>query len=256
MRSASNTRGTDVNAKTGIRIAASTATAVLIGLTSVVGVSASTAPTPGSGALLTTLKQKCDSAVQKRETALTADVSHINAATGLTSGDKSALLATESSDASGLTALDATIQSDTTLAQAKADCQKIVTQYRVYVVFEPQVHLVIAADQIGAVSAKISTLAGELQQKLGSNPNPTVQAALTDLQKQVSSAQSAVNGLSATLLAQTPAGYPGTTTTFKSALSSIKSARSDLEQARSDVETIKNALQSSGGSSASPTPSV
>jgi hypothetical protein len=172
----------------------------------------------------------------------------------LNSGDKSALLATESSDASGLTALDATIQADTTFAQAKTDCEKIVNEYRVFVVFEPQVHLVIAADQIGAASTKIASLASQLQQKLGSNTNPVVQAALADLQKQVGAAQTSVTGLSATVLAQTPSGYPGNKSTFSSALASIKSAKSDLEQARADIETIKNAIKPSA--SPSPTPSV
>jgi hypothetical protein len=248
-----------MRAKTGIRVAAGTATALLVGLTSMVSAGASTPPTPNpanSGKLLSTLKQKCDQAVQKRETALSSDASKINAATGLTSSDKSALLATESSDASGLTALDATIQADTTSSQAKADCEKIVTDYRVYVVFEPQVHLVIAADTVTSAATKISGLASELQQKLGSNPNPAVQAALADLQKQVAAAQTSVNGVSATVLAQTPSGYPGNKSVFTSARASVQSAVSDLKQARSDVETIKDAIKNSSSATPTPTPSV
>jgi len=249
-----------MRAKTGIRVAAGTATAILIGLTSMVSASAATPPTPktpaATGQGLAILKQKCDQAVQKRETALGNDATKINAATGLTSSDKSALLATESSDASGLTALDATIQADTTFSQAKTDCEKIVTQYRVFVVFEPQVHLVIAADTVGSAATKITSLASELQQKLGSNQNPAVQAALADLQKQVAAAQASVSGLSATVLAQTPSGYPGNKSVFTSALASVQSAVSDLKQARSDIDTIKDALQPSSGATPTPTPSV
>ena len=230
------------------------------GVPSMVGASAADNPTSKTpavaGQALSKLKQKCDQAVQKRESALSGDASHINSATDLSSGDKSALLGTESSDASGLTALDATIQADTTFSQAKTDCEKIVTDYRVYVVFEPQVHLVIAADRVGSVATKITALASELQQKLGSNTNPTVQAALADLQKQVAAAQTSVSGVSATVLAQTPSGYPGNKSVLTSALASVQSAIKDLKQARSDVETIKDAIHPSASASPAPSPSV
>jgi hypothetical protein len=249
-----------MKAQTAIRVAAGTAAAVCIGFTSVVGASAANNPAAKgqavTGQALTTLKQKCDQAVQKRESTLTGDASHINSATDLSSSDKSALLGTQSSDASGLTSLDATIQADTTFSQAKTDCEKIVTDYRVYVVFGPQVHLVIAADKVGSLATKITTLASELQQKLGSNTNPTVQAALADLQKQVAAAQASVSGVSATVLAQTPSGYPGNKSVFTSALASVQSAIKDLKQARSDVETIRDAIHPSASASPAPSPSA
>lgn len=238
------------------RIGLGVATSLAFATTSAVSVGAANVaanPSPAAtGQALTAIKGRCNTAVQNRETALTNDASRINGAANLTSSDKTALLSVQSNDASGLTALDATIQADTTWQQAHSDCEKIVDDYHVYVLFKPQVHIVIAADTVSSVDSEISSLATQLQQKLGSNTNPTVQAALADLTKQAAGAQSAVSGVSAAVLALTPSGYPANKTTLQSGFSSISTARGDLEQARADIEMIRNALEGS----ATPSPSA
>ena len=182
-------------------------------------------------------------AVQDRETKLTADAVRINGAADLTAADKSALLGIESSDASGLTALDTTIQGDTTLEEARTDCKKIVSGYHVYALFDPQVHLVIAADAISGANTKVSALATQLQQKLDGNTNPAVKAALADLAKHVAGSESAVTGVSSSVLALTPSGYPGNKPTLQTAQKSLTTARADLKQARTDIDTIRDALK-------------
>ena len=228
-------------------------------------VQAKTPPTPNASASaakatdLSTVKSKCNDAVQKRLTTLTGDVGKINGAGDLSGSDKSSLLSIASSDSSGLTALDATIQADTTVLQARSDCKKIVDDYRVYVLFEPQMHFVIAADRITAAVTKISGLESQLQTAINGISDPTqkaaAQAALTDLESKLTATQAAISGITAQVLALTPSGYPGNIGTLQSAKSAAQSAKSDLQAGRADVTTIRDALKAGHTGKHSPAPS-
>ncbi len=61
------------------------------------------------------------------------------------------------------------------------------------------------------------------------------QAAFTDLKNQVSTAQSATNGESAQILAQTPTGFPGNWQVFLAARTNATNARTDLRAAYGDA---------------------
>lgn len=141
-----------------------------------------------------------------------------------------------------LTSLNATIQSDSTELKALSDCAKIVTGYYVYVLYDAQLFLVGAADTITTIDNTASSLEKELQTELSGNTNATVQSALADLVKQVGAAGSSADGVSAKVLAVTPAGYSSSVSVLQSAYASLLSARADLEQANSDLNTIREAL--------------
>jgi hypothetical protein len=206
------------------------------------GLAADTAiPTPNATTLAAT-KSACNTAVSNREGELSLDVSRISAITSLTPSDKSALLAIESSDASGLTSLNATIQSDSTELATLSDCAKIVTGYYVYVLYDPQLFLVGAADTITAIDGNAASFEKELQTELSGNTNPTVQSALADLSKQVAAAGSSASGVSAKVLSLTPSGYSSEVSVLQSAYASLLSARADLQQASADLTTIRTAL--------------
>src|ERR1019366_8299375 len=74
-----------------------------------------------------------------------------------TSGDKATLLSQLSADASGLQTLLGTIDADTTVAKALADTETIVTGYRVFLLEQPKVHLVIAADTETTIESNLQS---------------------------------------------------------------------------------------------------
>jgi hypothetical protein len=158
------------------------------------------------------------------------------------------LLATLNADLSGLTALRATIAADTTAAQARTDYQKIFTDYRVYWLVLPQVHYAAAADDITtAVLPRLTDAQTKLAALLAgpdaAKNTPAVQAAMTDLVNQIAAATTVTTGLSATVLAYTPAQVNANHNLMRQARQTLQSARTDIKAARADVATIAGALK-------------
>jgi hypothetical protein len=227
-----------------------------LGLAGSVAVDADSTPVPSPSATpsaaphslaLGALKVLCNTAVQRRLAVLAADDTFVKDSVALTGADQSTLEAQISADQQGLTALDQTIQSDNTFAQAHADCELIVTDYRVFVMEDPKIHEVIAADGVGKVDSTFDTLIPELQNLINvSSVSSTVkaqaQADLNALTGKVTASHTSISGVTASVINLTPAGWPGNQTDLKSARQNIKTASTDLAGARTDVNDILQLL--------------
>ncbi len=227
-----------------------------LGLAGAVAVDADTTPTPSPSAspsaaphsiTLTALKARCNAAVQRRLGTLGADGTFVKDSPELTGADQTKLEGQITADEQGLSALDKTIQGDTTWAQAHSDCMLIVTDYRVYVLENPKVHEVIAADGITKVDGTFEALTPELQALINnSSVSATVkaqaQADLNDLTSKVNASHTSVSGVSASVINLDPAGWPGNQVVLKSAAQNIRTARTDLAGARTDVNDILQLL--------------
>ena len=228
------------------------------GLSGSVAVDAQTTPTPAPAATstpaphtvtLATLKEHCNAAVQRRLGTLGADGTFVKDSAALSSSDRTTLEGQIGADQQGLTALDKTIQSDTTYHQAWTDCQTIVTGYRVYVLQDPKIHEVIAADGVTKVNATFATLIPELQTLINnSSVSATVkaqaQADLNDLTSKVNASRTSISGVTASVINLVPAGWPGNQVDLKSAAQNIKTARADLTGAGADANHIIQLLGS------------
>ncbi len=223
-----------------------------LGLAGSVAVDADTTPTPASTATptpapqpigLTALKAACNVAVQRRMGTLAADDTFVKDSAALTGSDRTTLEGQISADQVGLPALDKTIQGDTTYKQAWADCQTIVTGYRVYVLEDPKIHEVIAADGVTKVDETFVTLIPELQSLINnSSVSVTVkaeaQADLNDLTSKVDASQTSISGVASSVINLTPSGWPGNAVQLKSAAQNIRTARTDLAGAGADANHI------------------
>ena len=243
-----------MNARTVIGAAAAMAASAAIGLAAPASgwaassstPAASPAPSPSADALAQ-LKARCDNEVQRRRGTLGADRAFVQQSVALTDADRSALESQIDADVSGLTMLDTTIQGDTTYAQAHSDCERIVTDFRVYVLEDPKIHEVIAADGITKADASFQALIPMLQSDVNASSEPPnvkqeAQAALNDLSSKVASSASAIAGVAASVIGLTPQGYPGNAGTLAAAQQSIKTARHGLDGARADVTTVLHLL--------------
>ena len=227
-----------------------------LGLAGSVAVDADTTPVPSPSATPTpaphtvsvaALKVRCNTAVQRRLATLGADDTFVKQSSALTSADQTTLESQIGADQSGLTALDATIQGDTTFAQAHSDCELIVTDYRVYVMEDPKIHEVIAADGVSKADVTFEALIPELQSLINASSvsatdKAQAQADLNDLTSKVDASHTSISGVTASVINLTPAGWPGNQVDLKSARSNIHTARTDLSGARADVNHILQLL--------------
>ena len=147
----------------------------------------------------------------------------------------------------GIQGLIPQVQAATTCAEVGQAAHTMVWSYRVYLVMTPQTHLTIAADQETSLEATFvslePTLATAIQSAAATGQNvAAAQASYGDLVSKVTAAQSETNGVSATVLAQTPAGSPGNWGVFTTARGSLTAAAGDLESAHTDALAIESDL--------------
>jgi len=168
-----------------------------------------------------------------------------NTSNHLTSSDRQTLQNDINSfELPGIEALQSQVQQATTCAQLRADAHSMVLTYRVYLVMTPQTHLTVVADGEIYIENVLSSLESTISSAIDKSQTNGVkvsgaQAAFIDLQRQVSAAQGETNGLSAQLLAQTPAGSPGNWQLFLQARTNLTIARDDLHTAYADALQIK-----------------
>jgi hypothetical protein len=125
------------------------------------------------------------------------------------------LLAIIASSKSALVALQAEIDADTgDLAALKEDCQRIVTDNRIYALRLPQINLVMSIDRLDASMAKFDALHDQLVAAIAAantagDPDAAEAAeTLTKLEAKLASAKTTLDGIDVgALLALTPADY-------------------------------------------------
>src|ERR1039458_6530004 len=220
---------------------------------------ASPSPSATSGACsgstaarLACIDQRASQAVSAREAALqkmTSDVNDSADSADITSSDKATLLGQLSADASGLQTLLGTIDADTTVAKALADTETIVTGYRVFLLEQPKVHLVIAADTETTIESNLQSKLPSIQTAINNSSasaaqKAAAQTAFNDCTTQAAAAQSASAGIVSDVITLLPSGYPGNQPTLVSARDSAQTARSDLGKCKTDIETIRTDLAS------------
>jgi hypothetical protein len=197
---------------------------------------------------LTEIKANAASAISLRLSALTTAISAVNNNVWLTSSDKSTLLNTLDGDQSNLTALAPKIQADTTIPQARTDAQSIVLTYRVFALAIPQVRLSAATDDIiGGALVRLgdakNRLSGLLSGVDSSKDTPAVQALMSDLANRIQTVTTATSGLSASILALTPAEYDANYTLLSAPRQTLVTSGYNLGEARNDIETVVGDLK-------------
>jgi hypothetical protein len=208
----------------------------------------STSASASASAKLVTIQAAAKLAVANRIAALNEAIPKVSANQVVTAADRAALLTILNGDLNAITALGAKIAADTSAAEASADYQTIFTGYRVYALALPQVRYAEAADDLAggvvtSLTAAQSTLAALLAGADSAKNTTAVQAWMSDLGHQISAITSATNGLSATVLADTPAQYDANHALLSQPRASLAGARTDAKTARSDVANVLKALQ-------------
>jgi hypothetical protein len=230
------------------------ASGVMVGGVAAAAGAAATAGSSGSGssgnsgssavpATLAGIKAKAATDIGDRTTALNGATARVSAAKGLGTGQP-ALVSYLGTDLSPLQQLNQTMQADTTVQQAAHDFGTIFSDYRVYVLVLPAAR--IAGDADHATAAAIPSLtadAAKAQAHVTPANQAQLQPLLDDLNGQISTATNATNGLTATVLAFTPAQWNADHGLLAAATSSSRAADAALRQGRADVQQIRQDLK-------------
>jgi hypothetical protein len=203
--------------------------------------SANSGPTTLAG-----IKAQANTEITKRVDSLNSAIAKANAAKGLGSG-QSGLVSHLSADIVPLQQLNQRIQGATAVNQARQDFTSIFTGFRVYRLVLPATSLAAAADRDTATAIPVlSSDTTKAQGYVNSGNQAKLQPLIDDLTTESTKAANATSGLSATVLAYTPAQINANSNLLNPAKSSVKTARGALEKGASDVIQIRHVLRSEG----------
>ncbi len=165
----------------------------------------------------------------------------------VTATDKAQLQSDLSNELAGMQSLEQQVRGDTTCAELVADAQTMVFTYRVYYVMTPQTELVVVADAETGIASNIVRwepgIQAAISYEAAHGKHVTLaQQALDDLKVQLTDALGTLDGVSSTVLSQTPQGYPGNHAVFVAGRNSCAAAFGDLGHARADLGTILRVL--------------
>ena len=235
----------------GVAVAATTTTTT----TSTSSASATTPTTPVSNprctpAGFTAAQQLVESDLAGRVTQLAAlSGAAGNTANHLSSGDRQTLNTDITTvELPGIQTLQTQVQSVTTCVGLRAVARAMVFNYRVYVVMTPQTRLTIVMDDESYIEGVFTSLEPQIATAIQNAQNAgkdvtAAQAALSDFEHQVTTAQGETTGQTAQILAQTPTGYPGNWRVFLAARTNAANARADLHAVYADAQHVRTDLQ-------------
>ena len=167
-------------------------------------------------------KSKAIAAIDKRLAWLDVLTGHVDNAKNLTADHKATLLAKIDADRTGLRALRAEIVADDDGPTFRQHAQEIVTDYRVYLLLTPQVHMTIVADAMDAAYAKLDAVADKLAAQ-GKD--------VTQLRAKIDDAKAHADPVPGHILPLVPHGYPDNKPVLDQARADLHTARTDLHEA-------------------------
>lgn len=193
-------------------------------------------------------KSRGEAEVNRRLATLDRLASQVQQVKRLSADHRTALLNELDQAKAGLSALLAKIQGDSDVATLRADLRTIVDGYRVYVFLVPQVHLIVAADVMLAITATFDDIEVKLQALIdkaaaAGKDTAAAQAALVALQSAVGSAKTSATAVISDVLPLTASGYPGNRGTISSARDKLRAARQSLNEARQQAKAAIDALR-------------
>lgn len=211
-------------------------------------------PTRAAGKV-DSLQARAQTEIQRRITSLTELSAKVSSIKRLSAAQKTTLTSQIQSEITSLTTLQAKIQADTDPAVLKADVQSIVTSYRVYALFMPQIRLLAASSVLMETADKMSSLSANLQTRItaaqaaGANVS-NMQASLADMNAKIADANIQANAIIASVTPLTPAGFPGNKTILQSAQTKLQTGIADLKTAGTDARQIIQGLVVAGNGEA------
>ncbi|HEX8931562.1 MAG TPA: hypothetical protein VF810_00225 [Patescibacteria group bacterium] len=210
-----------------------------------------TGKTEAKTANLSNLETKCTNDINMRFASLNKAETRINGLAKLTAAQKQQFISEINSDISGLQAVQTQCTNDFNAGNIKAlraDYMSIFANFRVYYVFLPQLHLLIASDTMGVTADKLTDYATKLQDRIQKAGNPSnLTSLLADMQSKIADAEKQYSNVQAQVTPLTPQSWDtnptGTKAILVNARSEIQIGAADLKAAHADAKQITEALE-------------
>lgn len=222
-----------------------TIAALSIGLASALGFAATASAAPPD---LETARASCLSAISERQVQLDVLLEKATASSTLTDAHEGTIGSIISAAKAGLNGLEAEVQADSDVATLKEDCKAVATDYRVFALRTPQVHLALAGDRTATGVVKGNEIAATLQTAIDAaeadgKDVSEVSALLAEMNAKLASAASSLSGVVDSELGYTPADWNANHSVLGSAGTAVRSAHADVKAALVDAKAIVAALR-------------
>ncbi len=198
-------------------------------------------------AQLATLQNRANTLIATRLASLQRLTTRIQNDTRLSDADKATFLGNITTTSSNLSALKTKIDADTDLTTARTDAKSIITNYKIYVIFEPQVRLTVIVDNLQTTMASVSALIPRVQTLLttlqgqGRNMTPA-QTALTDVTSQLTTINTMLTS-DKTLVANVTTGTSDPESIFTQVRKDLATIRTDIEKIQADFAIIRSSIR-------------
>lgn len=182
------------------------------------------------------IKTQADKLISNRIESLNTLLQRVTNDSRLSADEKSSLSSQIQSTIDGLNALKAKINADTDVDTAKADAKTIVTSYYIYRMFVPKIRLLLAVDNLQALSLKLSGTSTSIQNLINTLKNEgkdtsVLQNLLDDVNLQISAINTTLTN------DKTKLETLNTTSDFQTMFVQV---RKDLAGVRSNFAKIRN----------------
>ena len=188
-------------------------------------------------------KARCTAAITERQNELNSLSGKAAGAAQLTDAHESTIASFLSSAKSGLSELQTKIDADTDPATLRADCDAVRTEFRVFALRAPQVHMAIAGDRQAAGLTKATTIAAKLQtaiQTAADNGKDVTSetAKLAEMNGLLADASSKLGGVVDAELSVTVTQWNSDHTVLSATNTALHAAQNDLRAALADAKAI------------------
>ncbi len=149
----------------------------------------------------------------------------------------------------GLESLAAQIRAAEDIETLRRLIPRIFEDFRIYAIVAPKVHLVLVSDAAGTVADRLGMAAGRLGEVLDRLEArgfdvTDAEALLAEMERLVASGAESAASVPGMVLDLTPADYPGSTETIRTAHSVLQAAGSHLREAGETAQEIVRFIKS------------
>lgn len=199
-------------------------------------------------ARITKLRERALKEIDRRVASLNRLTVRVNNFKKLPDAQKTTYTTKIQTEITSLTTLRAKIVADTDIETLKVDTQSVVTAYRIYAVFIPQIHMLAASDAMLESVEKMTDLAAKLESRIttakaAGNTTTALETALASMKTKIVNATEHATAVVTTVSALTPEGYPGNKTQLEVARKELREGRESLRGARENARTIMQGLK-------------
>lgn len=196
-------------------------------------------------AKLTNIQTRADQMISIRLSSLQKLLTRVSGDKKLSSDDKTNLTNDINTTITNLQTLKSKIDTDTDVTTAITDTKSIVTEFRIYLIYEPKMRLMVTIDNQTTLNQNLSTLSGQIRTLLttmsGQGKDVTAaQKALDDMNTKIAEVTTKLTNASS-LLKSITTSQTGQQQ-FVTVRQDLAQVRQDFAAIRSDIATIRGAI--------------